>query len=330
MPRTLSLLLLLVACKDQAPGDDSATDDSATDDTGSPPVEGWAWCEEEGQGLGSGATLQITASALYCGGSDEGRELSDERAAKVQLYLPPQTLSLPTETTEGAFTLPACLRAAPEAEGPRSSGPGTLSLRVDTYGSETWHELTLTQPLEDSSGQTWTLTLSSWGEGSPAQVVVDGDYPDPFAGGGVTLSACPGDCTDYSAWRSLLSCTFASEDSDQHTFVFEGGELVLDLRIGQSMASTEPAMLVGARGTLDGVDFEQTDYWSLVYNPEHHHFSRDAQVWLPSPIGEVCALEVRAFDPWDEAPPTTVHALDCAGASLGERALSAESFSQVP
>lgn len=330
MLRLCLLPLLLWACKDSPSTDDSNSTDDSADDTGSPPVTGWDWCPADGgQGLGEGATLQIGASAMYCGGSDESRSLAEELAAKVQVYLPPQSLSLPAQTQSGAFTLPACARFGPDLEGPVSSGEGALDLRVDTYGSETWHQVTLTQPLQSAADGDWTLTVSLWGQDAPSTLVLDGDSPSPDGLSGASLSLCKGDCEDYSSWREALSCTFASEDSDRHHFEFEGGELTLDLRIGQSMASTEPAMLVGAEGALDGVDFEQTDYWKLIYNPEHHHFSRDAQVWFDSPIGEVCALELRGFDPWGEGDPTTVTPLDCEGAALPQRALTEETYERV-
>ena len=92
------------------------------------------------------------------------------------------------------------------------------------------------------------------------------------------------------------------------------------------MASTEPAAFVRAEGNLDGTDFLQTDYYKLIYNPEHHHFSRDFAVLFDAPIGEVCGLKVLHLDPWGGEPPTEVHTIECDLGSLGTREVLSETF----
>jgi hypothetical protein len=111
---------------------------------------------------------------------------------------------------------------------------------------------------------------------------------------------------------------------------FEGGDLTLELRMGESVAATEPAAFVRASGTLDGQGFEQDDYWKLIYNPSHHHFSRNFAVLFDAPIGSACGLKVVGVDPWGDPPPAQVHTIDCELGAIEERALNSESFVETP
>ena len=86
---------------------------------------------------------------------------------------------------------------------------------------------------------------------------------------------------------------------------------MLDLHIGQSMASTEPGAFVHAEGSLDGQDFAQDDYFSLIYRPAHHHFQRNFAVIFDTPIGEACALRVEGIDPYATEPTAAVATAGC-------------------
>lgn len=323
-------LLGLLGCGDKdTPSGDSAADDSGGDDTGSTSLPDWSWCAP-GEGVGGGwdGALVVTDDALYCGESREDRTLDEEQAAKVQLRLMPSALDFPTEGGSGLVTLPACAAFAPDEEGLQSSGEGVLSITVTPYGSETYFNLFIEQPMVGPDGAPWTLRVAMSGTGAPEQLELHGDYGGPFMDPQIGMTLCPGDCADYVDARLLGSCTFDGVKDQRHDFTFEGGELGLTLRIGDSFASTEPAILLKAEGSLDGESFVQTDYWSLVYNPEHHHFSRDARVWLDQPIGEVCALEALGFDPWGEDPATTIRTLGCDGGLIAELPLVSEAYTK--
>ena len=95
------------------------------------------------------------------------------------------------------------------------------------------------------------------------------------------------------------------------------------------MAATEPAAFVRASGSLDGQSFEQADYWKLIYNPSHHHFSRDFAVLFDAPIGSACGLKATEVDPWGDAPPAQVHTIDCELGEIDERLLSSESYEEI-
>ena len=318
-------LLGLLGCGDK----DNAEDDSGGDDSGNTSLPEWSWCAA-GEGVGGGwdGALTISEDTLFCGESREDRSLDEEQAAKVQLRLMASALDFPIEGGAGVITLPACAAFAPDEEGLQSSGEGVLNMVPVTYGAESFFNLFIEQPMVGPDGTAWTLRVAMSGTGNPEQLDLHGDYGGPFMDPQISVTLCLGDCADYTDQRLLGSCTFEGVKDQRHDLTFEGGELGLTLRIGDSFASTEPAILLKAEGTLNGEPFTQTDYWSLVYNPEHHHFSRDARVWLNPPVGEVCALEALGFDPWGEDPATTVRALGCDGGLLSELPLTGETYTK--
>jgi len=116
---------------------------------------------------------------------------------------------------------------------------------------------------------------------------------------------------------------------EQHTVTFEGGDLRVILRLGESGDGTEPGAFVHAEGTLDGTDFVQEDYFKLLYHPEHHHFSRDFGVLFDEPIGEACGVAAYYLDPWNEAPATEVKLIDCAVDPIEDRTVLSEDWERL-
>ena len=91
-----------------------------------------------------------------------------------------------------------------------------------------------------------------------------------------------------------------------------GDEAHLELHIGQSFASTEPGAFVRAHGRFAGTDFDQSDYFHLVYNPTHHHFSRDFAVFFDAPIDGACGIEIAHLETHDQdSEPDVAYAVDC-------------------
>jgi hypothetical protein len=136
------------------------------------------------------------------------------------------------------------------------------------------------------------------------------------------------DCADVTnlTFNSCNPKTFALQS---HTIVFDGGEIVLQVRIGESLAGTQPGAFVRASGTLDGEDFLQESYWKLIYNPEHHHFLRDFAVLFDTSIGDACGLKVINVEPWESVSvPAEVSTIDCDLGDLESRALVSQSFEQ--
>ena len=239
--------------------------------------------------------------------------------------------SYPIPSTEavsqGAF--PICVETDAGLAGPTTSGPGELSTVPDLGGSGRYR-LLLDQPLEDSGGGAWQLTL--WMQGPAADLVdarsiaVTGEHVGlaTDAQRAVIVQLCEFACLDFADGRQFDSCTFTGVTTQRHRVEFEGGWIELDLRIGQALLATQPGLFIGARGELDGEAFEQRDFRKLIYNPIHHHFSRDFVVLLDD--GPVAGLEVVAVDPTSEPPPTQVFTVHDDLARLEERAVTGETF----
>jgi hypothetical protein len=113
---------------------------------------------------------------------------------------------------------------------------------------------------------------------------------------------------------------------NDHTIVFDGGEVHFELWLGENTVATAPGNLVRANGTLDGTAFDVASYYQLPYRPGHHHFIRDFGVVFDSPIGAFCGLTVTGVIP-EEAPPAAVVTLtDCALDAVEERSFTSQTL----
>ncbi len=322
---------------DSAIGDD---DDSAIgDDDDSASSSGpWMWCPSSDDYLGDSGWLQsveVTGDALYCASFDESRSLEEEPEFKAMLRVIEGTYPLPHRDGLGSLTLPICLRMPEGQEVPVMDGTGNVDTNISSWQDTTYYSHLLEQPMEDPTGATWwisaTFRLESTVPGQqPAALLLDGSAAAPWSGVGGEFSLCPDDAQSCSQGRRFLSCNPTTYRLQRHSLNFDGGDIVLDVRMGESMASTEPAAFVRASGVLDGQSFDQDDYWKLIYNPSHHHFSRDFAVLFDAPIGSVCGLRVVNVDPWGDPPPAQVHTIDCQLGAIEERALTSESYVEIP
>ncbi|MEE2829635.1 MAG: hypothetical protein VX498_10645 [Myxococcota bacterium] len=293
----------------------------------------WDWCPEPSEASGGGgAQLLVGSEALYCATFDEERELEEELRSKALLRLVAGGLEIPTEGEGVEVTLPVCLELEAGQPGPVTAGPGTVDVEADLGGSGRFQVL-LSQALAGPEGESWELVLVAQGPSEDLLeekvISLDGEHLGlaTEASRTLVLQLCEGSCETSSAGWRLDSCRFDRVRPERHRVEFEGGYLETDLRIGSSLFLTQPALFTGARGELDGFPFEQRDYWSLGYNPIHHHFSRDFAVLLDAP--SACGLVARNLDPLQEAPPATVSLVDCNLAELEQRAVLSESWSRL-
>lgn len=298
------------------------------------PVAPWAWCPDpaalDGGGSGEG-TLHITGSALYCGSFLHGRTLAEERAQQVQVLFLESSVRVPLDEGVHPAEWPLCLKLPEGQTGRQAAGEGTVSAqRFQTSDGERLL-LSYQQPLVSDDGAPGVIEVELSGPLPQDGHVVplDGAHHGLFDGLGVAVTVCSPHCDAPDDVRSLLSCRFDDLTTERHAIAFEGGEVELDLRIGDSVVGTQPARFLGGRGELDGVPFAQADYWSLAYNPTLHHFSRDFALLFDEPIGEACGMTARNVDPWADDPPAVVELVDCDLQVLEERAITGDSWGEL-
>lgn len=322
---------------------DPVTDEEPTDTDEPLPPEFWEWCparlREAGDGAAEdifvGAMLRVTEDALWCAMSSESQTLEQAAEKRVQLRLMPGAYELPfiDNVESQAFDLPTCARVWGDGPHPTADGEGTLTYSRQVsfgYDSATWNA---TLPLS-ADGDAWTLSMyiAAEAEGSlPQTLFVDVDAEDRSDDFGVPRAIFElvegSDPTNWEALRSMAPCAFEGDNLQTTQITFENGHIDLDLRIGESMASTEPAMFTAARGSYAGVDFEITDYFSLVYRPDHHHFGRHFAVWFAEPQGDVCGLRIEDVDPFyapGAGTPARVREMGCDMTPLAELSVNTQ------
>ncbi len=284
----------------------------------------WLWCPDESWAIDGNGTGQLTISdsALYCGTFNEMRSLQDEIEAKSQLSFAPGSYALPTENGTFSYLLPFCLKFTEDGTQPTIHEPGSLQTSHD----EQYYRYFFQQPLVAENGDEWSLSLELSAPHNDAQpyLTLDGSYCGLDCSFSSRMTLCRGDCIGANDRRTFDSCHLDTLDPETHYITFDGGWTRLEVRIGYSLASTEPGLFSHAEGHLDGQDFEQNNYWKLIYNPEHHHFVRDFQVLFDTPIGEVCGLKAQNLDIFLQDPFGRVTTTDCANEEMEERTIYSE------
>ncbi|NMB74266.1 MAG: hypothetical protein GYA21_03950 [Myxococcales bacterium] len=321
---------------------DGGEADGTCDGGGDPGSDLWGWCPASGEYLGGDWKwrLRVTGAALYCGTFDESRTLEDELFKKSQLRIIPGDYPLPTVDGTYPFRLPLCLKYQAGQENPQLAGAGTLQATFTTYQGDLYFNFNLRQPLLAPSGAQWEFSLHLSGMMPPGgdTIALDGSHPDDCSGTPVVyveLLTCRGDCASWLDARVFDSCAFEDIPEGVHRLTFAGGDIEVGLRIGCSPASTEPGIFSRASGTLDGTAFDQRDYWRLIYNPAHHHFSRDAAVLFDTPIGPACGLKLEGLDPFCCRPlrpecynecQSTLSLIDCDLGAIEKRDIESEAW----
>jgi hypothetical protein len=333
----LAASALLGACSDETPAEDAdvVTDvdpdagadadadahaEDATDAEADGQPDPWAHCPSASDFVGDPAwTLELRATdgAVYCATFDESRTLREELATKAVLRVVPGTYRLPTTSGDFPFFLPLCLDFGDDSP-PATTGSGTVTRSTSSYGGSNYDRNHLVIPLTDGRVEG---DLDPVYAGTPPPMVLDGSANDPFGDASrFHFDYCPAgeECWGLGS-RSFDSCTYEGTPAQFHHVVLEAGaEVHFEVRIGMSMASTEPGAFVRAWGRFGGADFDQRDYWHLVYNPTHHHIERDFAVFFDAPIGDACGLEVVNLEPWDDYAPDQAFVIDCALSRIRE------------
>lgn len=319
---------------------DAAVPDGATGDGGVTPdgavVDGGLWqgCPGEDAYVGGDwdVEAQVTQTGVYCATFNESRTMAEEYEAKAMVRFAPGTYRLNSKDGTHPFALPVCVRFRDAASSPVMAGAGSLTTTSSTYSGTRHASMRWTQPLRTPGGEDWEL------QGSISTPVPNGTVVIPLDGAHVfadefyvNFTLCKGACQQYTDWRRLDSCVFDNVGLQRHQVEFMGGNVQLDIRIGQSMASTEPGLFVGGQGELDGISFTQLDYWSLIYVPEHHHFARHFLVLFDDPpSSHACGVMADGLTPWpDEMEQPVVSVVDCFLQPTETRAVLSHVYSRL-
>jgi hypothetical protein len=292
----------------------SAGDSGAGASGGNGEERRWAACpsaDEFSDDASWPDTLEVTGTGVYCATFDETRTLKEELAKKALLRITPGIYRLPAADQEG-LSLPVCIAFGEQGAGVPAV-PRRTTHRANDGGTGVSHRYGfVSEQPEPARRLTIDLGLNL-PDGEAPGFVLNGDAPDVFGpteplSSFALYQSLQGSLLD----RGFDSCTHESSSLNRHEIVLEDGELVLDVRIGQWVSSTEPAAFVAASGTFRGVAFEQTNYFKLVYRPAHHHFERDFAVLFEEPIDGACGVKIEAFPSYPTGIDPTAATVDCA------------------
>ena len=211
------------------------------------------------------------------------------------------------------------------------AGTGSTDVSPSSFGGTTYTYLRGSQPMSSTDGASWTLdhTIILVGDegAAPNELVLDGAAPDPTTGASATFVLYGDGETAYDVTaKTFQPCMDDSWIRNVHSVEFDGGTIELELYLGTDVVITAPAMLTHATGTLDGTAFDITDYFQLVYRPDHHHFGRHFAVLFDAPIGDACGLLIEDVDGQAGTTTAVVSTADCALTALETRATTAEDW----
>lgn len=280
---------------DQQAGDQHAGDQHAGGD-GAP----WSWCPDSSAYVGASwpYLATVTDEALFCV-INNGISLPEILERRTQVRLVAGAYPLPDTVGTYTMTLPACLLRPGVSS--THDGDGSLSVTIRDY--TTWYETAFeqTQPMAIGS-DTWTLSLeirvnTPTGDPMPPLLIDDRIRHDDLPGtsGWYSLEG-PG--WPYRA--PLFPCQSYDPAGRQQGVTFDRGHLnVQDHFIPDVFgAGNTAAQLTRAWGDLDGVSFDQEDFFHLAHRPDHHNSGGGFLVVFDAPINEACGLEVHipSFD----------------------------------
>lgn len=265
----------------------------------------WEDCPSEDDFIGPSSgttTVRATDHAIYCVMFNENQTFAEAFAAKAMLRIAPGNYPLQTHSGVDVM-LPTCIRSGAAID-PSLSAAGPLTYTTSGLAAQVDHSYAWTNPVANGGDVGFLQTHLDINVAGPIAplITLDGSENDTFEFENVgrhTFYFCEGD-PDCGQARVIDSCTFDNATLNRHTLALNGGNVIFDLRIGESFASTEPGAFVAASGTWQGEAFDQRDYFKLIYVPEHHHFRRSFIVLFDQPIDGACGLRVSNLAPWEE------------------------------
>jgi hypothetical protein len=161
----------------------------------------------------------------------------------------------------------------------------------------------------------------------PSPLVLDGGAGDAKTGASASFALHDPEGSRYDVEATTFSqCQDPGWRLNRHGVAFVGGEVSLELWLGDSFDLTGPSGFDRASGTLDGVSFDVRDYFQLVYRPDHHHFGLHFAIFFDEPIGDVCALRVEDIDGLEGTTTAVVSTAACDLSVIETRATAEETW----
>lgn len=280
---------------------------------GGAPGDPWAGCpsaQDYSADPGWTHELEVSDDAVYCAAFDENRTLKEELAAKALLRVAPGSYRLPGAASAG-LGLPVCLKLGASAA-PVAAQADAVRYESSTLETTTSHQYYFDQTVPDPDRRlTIGLRVAAPSADTP-RFRLDGAAPSPFDETVPSASfwLCQG-LEPCMFDRAFDSCSHAESTLNRHDVELDTGSISLELRIGESFASTEPGAFVRASGSFRGQAFDQRDYFKLIYRPAHHHFERFFAVLFDEPIDGACGVEIDALEPFDDLSPDQAFTVDC-------------------
>ena len=348
----LTLLAIVAGCSgdkdDSSPAEESDTDtdtdtDSDTDadsdsdvDTDTTDPE-WDYCPPSTAWIGDESwtgTVTANTQAVYCGAFDEERTLEQELAAKMLVKIPRGTYKVPVDAGKDyELSFPVCTKTKTGAGEPQIiAKPGTANVGVNPWGGVDYITVDGLQPLTVALDKSawWLkqkyLLVAKKGE-TPDVLELDGG-PNGLDGSGLDLYVYA-DGTNYFDVTTVhaKTCNDPTWTLNTHTIEFDGGTVILELKLGENTTQTAPGMFTKAYGNIDGDAFDSDEYFQLIYLPTHHHFKRNFAVFFDSMLGKtdkICGLKIENVDALEDTTTAIVHTINCDLSNIDEREVLSE------
>jgi hypothetical protein len=279
----------------------------------------WPWCPDPSAYIGGPWTYQarVDERALYCA-VNMGATVEEDLTLKARLRLVPGTYALPWEDGPYALWLPACLEL-PGGVGSQFSGAGSLAVDIEAYGEGSHASFLLEQPVS-AGGSPWAITLdvSQYAyQGAPPELPLSDWLTSTAAGGEIYLFLRLSNAQLAYPW-TLVPCLPAHTSRRVSRVTFDRGWMevwhdpVDDLPSGGG----GPAVFQRGTGELDGVAFDQRDYFRLAHLIAHHNWGGTFLVMFDAPIGAACGIKLCIPSVDGGGPELGAWTVDCSPAVL--------------
>jgi hypothetical protein len=250
--------------------------------------------------------------ALHCV-INQGYTVEEAYENKARLRIVPGTYPVPDTDGDYGLVIPACIEIADNV-GSEHAGVGALSVTSQPLGQGTQFEYQLEQPML-VGGQAWTIGISihMYVSSSPHPEVIFSNYLNRYENGNEVFVGYRLDngAVDYPWW--VLPCEPLNYGRREDRATFDRGEITVihDVHWDVGSAGGAPAIFQHGFGELDGIAFDQEDYFKLAHIIAHHNWGGTFLVVFDQPIGQACAIKIQIPSQDGGGPDQGAWTLDC-------------------